>query len=538
MSEFLHYLTAPYLWQGLLITLQLTAIGFVGGLLGGVLLAAMLLSRFRPLAIVARIWTTLYRGTPLILQLVFVFTVLPHAGVVLSPLLAGGVALALNEASFFAEIIRSAVREVDPGQKAAGRALGLTPAALMRRIIAPQALRASIPALGNEAVATMKNSALASIIAVPELTLRTQQLASATFDYFSIYFATAVMYLVLTGALTGVQMLIERWATPGEPGKASFWSRPWRKPLPLAGSEPVATQDDDAEDPVPTPAAAKAGGPTSATGAPLSRTQADPPPRRFGDAVIEARDLHKSYGTTPVLRGVDLDVRQGEVVALLGPSGSGKSTLLRTLNHLEGLNGGSVLIDGEPIGYDLRGAELSERTIARQRVSSGVGMVFQQFNLFTHLTVRENVAGPLRWVHGVGKAEADTRADELLAMVGLSDRADARPRQLSGGQQQRVGIARALAGNPRVLLLDEPTSALDPERVAEVLAVIRRLATESGLTMVIATHQLRFAREVADRVAFLRDGVIVEQGPAAQIFDAPEQPATRRFMRSMAVAEV
>ncbi|GAA2012802.1 amino acid ABC transporter permease/ATP-binding protein [Nakamurella flavida] len=534
MSDFLHYLSLPYLLDGMLITLQLTAMGFLGGLVLGLLLAAMLLSRFRPVAVVARAWTTLYRGTPLILQLVFVFTVLPHAGVVLPPLLAGGVALALNEATFFAEIFRSGVREVDAGQKAAGRALGMTPAVLMRRVVGPQALRAMVPALGNEAVSTMKNSALASIIAVPELTLRTQQLASATFDYFSIYFATAVMYLVLTGALTLVQLGVERAMDPDR----RVW--PWQRvtvlpsplrPVPAGGPAPSAVPDealvpvgrlrDDAD------RAERA-----------ARTRADPPPRGFGEAMIQAREVRKSFGDTEVLRGIDLTVRQGEVVALLGPSGSGKSTLLRTLNHLEGLNGGSVLIGDTPVGYDLRGNELAEREVARQRVAAGVGMVFQTFNLFHHLTARENIAAPLRWVHGWSAADATARADELLDQVGMADRADALPRQLSGGQQQRVGIARALAARPAVLLLDEPTSALDPERVAEVLQVITALARDGGLTMVIATHQLRFAREVADRVVFMAGGVVVEEGLADDVIGHPVQEATRRFVRAMDAAEV
>nr|WP_232514781.1 amino acid ABC transporter ATP-binding protein [Cellulomonas sp. PSBB021] len=267
-------------------------------------------------------------------------------------------------------------------------------------------------------------------------------------------------------------------------------------------------------------------------------THADPPPRSFGDALIEAFALRKSYGENEVLRGIDLNIRQGEVVALLGPSGSGKSTLLRCINHLEGLDGGSVLVGGTAIGYGERGDELVERHVARQRVDAGVGMVFQQFNLFHHLSARENVAAPLRWVHGWSREDADARADELLAQVGMAHRADALPRHMSGGQQQRVGIARALASNPKVLLLDEPTSALDPELVAEVLGVIQNLARQGGLTMIIATHQLRFAREVADRVVFMAGGVVVEQGTADQVIGNPQVEATRRFVNAMDSAEV
>ncbi|MFC8191990.1 amino acid ABC transporter permease/ATP-binding protein [Cellulomonas sp. NPDC057328] len=526
MADFLHYLTLPYLLQGMAFTLQLLGWGFAGGLLLGCVLAAMLLSRHRGVRAVARAYTTLYRGTPLILQLVFVFTVLPHAGLVLAPVVAGGVALAMNEATFFAEIIRSAVREVPAGQRAAGRAVGLTPVQLLRRVVGPQAFRAMVPALGNEAVATMKNSALASVIAVPELTLRTQQLASATFDYFEIYFATAVMYLLLTAALTGVQLLVEALVDPDGVRRRGWFAALRRRPVPPAPGAAV---------PVSAPA------PVAAPDAPPAehrRTQADPPPRGFGEAMVEARGLRRSYGDTEVLRGIDLMVREGEVVALLGPSGSGKSTLLRTLNHLDGLDGGSVLVGGTSVGYDWQGRELPERKVARQRVEAGVGMVFQSFDLFEHLTVRENVAAPLRWVQGVPRDEAFARADELLAQVGMEHRADALPRHLSGGQQQRVGIARALAPRPRVLLLDEPTSALDPEKVAEVLRVIRDLARGSGLTMVIATHQLRFAREVADRVVFMAGGVVVEEGPADDVLLRPRHATTRAFVGAMDTAEV
>jgi polar amino acid transport system permease protein len=251
------------------------------------------------------------------------------------------------------------------------------------------------------------------------------------------------------------------------------------------------------------------------------------------DVVVDVAGLYKAYDKQVVLAGVEMTVRLGEVVALLGPSGSGKSTLLRCINHLEGWDAGTVKIGGRRIGFREDGKPLSPRDMANERASVGVGMVFQQFNLFSHLTALENVAGPLRWVHGVSRADADRRARELLERVGLSHRADALPRHLSGGQQQRVAIARAIAPNPTVLLLDEPTSALDPELVNEVLEVIRRLAVEDGLTMIISTHQLRFADEVADRVVFLSGGSIIEEGPAHEVLTNPRNPITARFLRVM-----
>jgi len=244
-------------------------------------------------------------------------------------------------------------------------------------------------------------------------------------------------------------------------------------------------------------------------------------------------DLRKSYGAQTVLEGLNLTVRVGEVVALLGASGSGKSTLLRCINHLENWDSGQVRVGGRRLGFREDGRPLSPRDVANERASVGVGMVFQQFNLFSHLSAKENVAGPLRWVHGLARTDADRRARELLDRVGLSHRADALPRHLSGGQQQRVAIARALAPNPSVLLLDEPTSALDPELVNEVLEVIGRLAIDDGLTMIISTHQIRFADEVADRVAFLNAGAILEEGPAHEVLTNPRHPLTARFLSVM-----
>src|SRR6202140_737986 len=228
-----------------------------------------------------------------------------------------------------------------------------------------------------------------------------------------------------------------------------------------------------------------------------------------------------------------MTVRDGEVVALLGPSGSGESTLLRCINHLEGWDAGTVKVGRRRMGFREDGKPLSPRDLANERAMVGVGMVFQQFNLFGHLTALENIAGPLRWVHGVSRVDADRRARELLERVGLSARANALPRHLSGGQQQRVAIARAIAPNPAVLLLDEPTSALDPELVSEVLEVIRRLTVEDGLTMIISTHQLRFADEVADRVVFLSGGSIIEEGPPHEGLTQPRHPLTARFLRVM-----
>ncbi|MCP1411120.1 amino acid ABC transporter ATP-binding protein [Paenarthrobacter sp. A20] len=244
---------------------------------------------------------------------------------------------------------------------------------------------------------------------------------------------------------------------------------------------------------------------------------------------VDITNVRKSFGATEVLKGVSLSVRPGGVAVIVGPSGSGKSTLLRTINHLEKVDGGYITIDGELVGYEVRGNklhELREKDILKQRTN--IGMVFQSFNLFPHLTALENVIEAPIVAQKRSKAEARKRGLELLDRVGLKDRADAYPRQLSGGQQQRVAIARALALDPKILLFDEPTSALDPELVNEVLDVIRELA-KSGTTLIIVTHEMGFARDVADTVVFMDQGQIVESGTPQDIFANPREERTRSF---------
>jgi polar amino acid transport system ATP-binding protein len=236
--------------------------------------------------------------------------------------------------------------------------------------------------------------------------------------------------------------------------------------------------------------------------------------------MIEVRDLHKSFGELEVLRGIDLRVEQGEVVCVIGPSGSGKSTLLRCINLLEAPTAGKVLLGDE---------EITDPDVDIDAIRRRIGMVFQQFNLFPHLTVTENVTIAQRRVLRRDKAEAERVAARNLERVGLADKARSYPAQLSGGQQQRAAIARSLAMGPELMLFDEPTSSLDPEIVGEVLAVMRGLAQE-GMTMLVVTHEMSFAREVADRVVFMDDGVIVEQGPPSTVIGSPAQERTRRFL--------
>jgi polar amino acid transport system ATP-binding protein len=248
------------------------------------------------------------------------------------------------------------------------------------------------------------------------------------------------------------------------------------------------------------------------------------------EPAVRIESVHKRFGGSEVLRGISLHVHPGEVLCLLGPSGSGKSTLLRCINHLEKIDAGRLWVGGELAGYRQVGDvlhELPERDVARKRAQ--IGMVFQRFNLFAHLTALQNVAeAPIR-VRGLSRATAQERGRGLLAQVGLADKLAEYPAQLSGGQQQRVAIARALAMEPSLMLFDEPTSALDPELVGDVLDVMRRLARQ-GMTMIAVTHEVGFAREVADSVAFMDGGVIVEHGPPGEVLDRPQQERTRAFL--------
>ncbi len=249
--------------------------------------------------------------------------------------------------------------------------------------------------------------------------------------------------------------------------------------------------------------------------------------------MVQCVDVHKRFGRLDVLRGVSVAVERAEVVVLIGASGSGKTTLLRCINHLEVLDSGRIYVDGELVGYrDVNGGlrEDSEREVARKR--SAIGMVFQRFNLFPHLTALGNVIEAPVHVRKIPRKEAERLGRDLLGKVGLAEKVDVHPSRLSGGQQQRVAIARALAMKPKLMLFDEPTSALDPELVGEVLDVMQSLARE-GMTMIVVTHEMGFAREVAHRAVFMDDGLVVEEGTPEQVFSNPQQERTRAFLRKI-----
>jgi polar amino acid transport system ATP-binding protein len=253
----------------------------------------------------------------------------------------------------------------------------------------------------------------------------------------------------------------------------------------------------------------------------------------MNQVMVDARSVRKSYGSNDVLNGISLTVEQGEVLCIIGPSGSGKSTFLRCLNHLESINGGRIYVNGELMGYRQVGNvlyEMKSKDIAKAR--QGIGMVFQRFNLFPHLTALQNIIEAPIGVAGMSPEEAKALGLELLEQVGLGDKGEHYPSQLSGGQQQRVAIARALAMKPKLMLFDEPTSALDPELVGDVLDVMKNLA-KAGMTMIVVTHEMGFAKEVADKVVFIDKGQIVESGTPKQVLDNPKESRTKAFLNKV-----
>ena len=519
LSDFATYASSSFLWDGALLAVEITTCAMSAGLVLGLGLALMRLSRIGLVRGVAGLYVFVTRGTPQLLQLVFIFDALPAVGLRLDSFTTALIGFALNEAAFSAEIIRGGILSVSATQSIAAASLGMGPMLTLRRIVLPQAMRAILPGLINDTISMLKLTSIASVIFVNELTFRAQQIVGQNFKFFQVFVATGAIYLVLTSAITALQAVLERRfdldRTPGP----SIWTR-------LLGFRGGSA-------------------PTFRTVAPAPSTRIEAPdaawlasllgatdPAQHGQPFVVGRNVQKSYGEREVLSGVDFSVAQGEVVVILGPSGSGKSTLLRMVNHLEAMDWGEITVAGRAVGYRApgNGAPRPVRDLARARAEARIGMVFQHFNLFGHLTALQNVTeAPMR-VYGVPRAEAEATAMRLLSAVGLAQHAGSLPHRLSGGQQQRVAIVRALAIQPRLMLFDEPTSALDPELVGEVLAVMRGLA-EAGMTMVVVTHEIRFAREVADRVIFMDGGRVIEQGLPEAVIDNPTHERTRRFLR-------
>jgi polar amino acid transport system permease protein len=513
-------------------TLLLTLLGTVFGFLLGTLLALARVSGSPLLASLSWGYVWLFRSIPLIVLLLIlnnlgylystIWLGIPFTGIsfgswqttqLITPFLAAVLGLTLNAAAFSSEIVRGGILSVDQGQHEAAAALGLPRRRQISRIVLPQAMRSILPTAFNEIISLAKGTSQVYILALPELFYTIQVIYRRNLEVIPLLMVATVWYLVILSVLSFFQRHIERHYARGAlrnpPPSAIDGALRWlgrgrdNTSTAFAAPAPVASRQD------------------AASLATLS-------PRRGGE--IRISHVSKSFGPLKVLDDVGLALKPGSVTAIIGQSGSGKSTLLRAINHLERVDEGFIAIDGELIGYRQDGEtlyELKEKDILKRRID--VGMVFQNFNLFPHLTAIENIAEAPVTVRGLSREQALAEARELLARVGLADKVDAYPRQLSGGQQQRVAIARALALKPKVLLFDEPTSALDPELVGEVLDVIKELA-RSGTTLVIVTHEIGFAREVADQVVFMEAGRILETGAPAKVLGEPDHPRTREFL--------
>jgi polar amino acid transport system ATP-binding protein/polar amino acid transport system permease protein len=548
LHQFLHYLSLGFLWKGLLIALQIAVISFLGSLPFALGVATMRMSRRPLIRVIPLPYIWVMRGTPILLQLLFWYNALPLIGIRVSALTTAIIGLLLNEIAFAGEIIRGGLLSVKQTQRDAAAALGMRRLQVLYRIVIPQALRAIAPAMSNEAIMMVKNTSLASVITIGELTLRSEQLASTNFEYVPVFMAAGVLYLIATSVIAVFQgwleahLDIERRARLI--GQAELRARE-------AGVLPALALPNGAqrEGPItdgsrevgsrlarmmrrsgsPRPPAQEANS-AEALGALAASKEAY---EHGGEPYVRIIEARKSFHGTEVLKGVSLDVHPGNVVFLIGPSGSGKTTLLRTINHLETIDGGEILVGGEHVGYRrTRRGLVPTREVAVARAKARIGMVFQHFNLFDHLTVLENIMeAPVR-VYGRRPEDVRREARGLLAWAGLAGHESHYPHQLSGGQQQRIAIIRALATHPRLMLFDEPTSALDPELVGEVLQLIRKLA-ESGMTMVVVSHEIVFARDWADKVVFMKDGYIVEESKPEEFFANPKEEQTRVFLRML-----
>ncbi len=516
-------------------TLLLTALGAFFGFSLGTVLALARVSQSPLLAGLAWGFIWLFRSLPLIVLLLILNNLgylyesvslgVPFTDIsffsynttqLMTPFLAAVIGLALNLGAFSAEVIRGGILSVDQGQHEAAAALGLPRGHQARRIVLPQAMRSIVPTAFNEIIGLAKGTSVVYVLALPELFYTIQIIYRRNLEVIPLLMVATVWYLIILSVLSVVQYHIERHFARG--ALRSLPPNAFRVFFAKLGLVSID----------PPPRAVIAPPPSrETTGAVPASDWAASLPK---GGTVEIHQVTKSYGSLTVLNEVELTIPAGSVTAIIGPSGSGKSTLLRTINHLETVDSGFIAIDGELIGYRREGNtlhELPEKDILARRTN--VGMVFQSFNLFPHLSVLENITEAPIKVRGLPRSEAEKLGRDLLARVGLADKADAYPRQLSGGQQQRVAIARTLALKPKVLLFDEPTSALDPELVGEVLAVIKELAS-SGITLIIVTHEIGFAREVADRVVFMEQGRVVEEGSPQQVLLNPLHPRTADFV--------
>jgi ectoine/hydroxyectoine ABC transporter permease protein EhuD len=532
---------APFLLKGTWVTISITCVSMAIALVGGLIIGLGRVSRRKVFRLPATAIVDLIRGTPLLLQIFYIYYVLPLYGIMLPAFHSGVIGLSLNYSAYLAEVYRAGIQAIPQGQREAALSLGMSNILVMRRIVLPQAVRIIIPPIGNYFISLFKDSALVSVIAISELLRSGELLAAVTYKHFEIFTMVAVIYLAISYPASWLVNWSERKLRIGAESVRTP-AGPVRRWLESAGVLPrgpavLAPRPKPALAPGrPAPAHETGRGPRPATA-----VAASPAPARAasgglepeGPVMIRMKQVSKRFGRFVAMDRVDLTVTKGEVVVVIGPSGAGKSTFLRVINHLEVVDSGSIWVKGIELGRRVvNGREVRESEENIRAVRAEVGMVFQQFNLFPHRTVLENLIEAPIHVRGLSRVEAEARAVALLAKVGLTEKAHSYPGKLSGGQQQRVAIARALAMQPEIMLFDEVTSALDPELIGEVLRVMRQLASE-GMTMVVVTHEMGFAREVADRVLFMDEGRILEEGEPKAFFRSPKSERSRAFVASV-----
>jgi polar amino acid transport system permease protein len=484
----------PELWHAALTVIELSALSWILAVVLGFPFACARLSRHAWLSIPARLYIWFFRSVPLLVAVIVIYNLpqmFPATGPWFShPFFSGTVALVLTETAYMAEIHRSGLSSVARGQHEAAFALGLRPVGTQWLVIIPQALRIALPTLANQYIACVKLTSLISVISLGELLLVGQQLYAQNLLVMETLCAITVYYVGIVTVFGWIIRYVE-------------------KHIDLQARRPAAL--DAAQ--------------VSARRAQLTPASVTAPAPRDATPALVLRGVHKRYGEHHVLKGIDLQVRRGEVVSIIGPSGSGKTSLIRTVNALEALDDGEIVLFGKPF---LK-ARHQRANRARRDGLLNLGMVFQSFNLFPHRTIVENVMLAPRYHRRRSAADAQAQALGLLDKVGLLAHADKYPHQLSGGQQQRVAIARALAMEPAIMLFDEPTSALDPELVGDVLKVIAALA-EEGMTMLIVTHEMDFAMMVSDRIVFMEDGVIQLAASPDEICERADTDRIRRFI--------
>jgi len=459
-------------WQASLLVIKLSVSTWIFGNIFGVVLALAKQSHFKPLSLVVRGYIWLFRSLPLIVLIIFIYNAplfFPSSAEWLSsPFVSGLIALIASESAYIAEIHRGGLLSVNKGQAEAGKALGIPFSGIQRMIIIPQAFKIALPSLSNEFVTIVKLTSLVSVISLSEILMVGQRLYTQNFKVIETLVAVACYYVFIVTIFDWVIHRVEKWFDVTN-----------KKTMAISDSELSLAYSYE------------------------SKTEIYPevPDTHL---IVELSAVKKSYGSKVVLKGVDLGVKKGEVISIIGPSGSGKTTLIRTINGMEMLNDGAIMLEGAPF---LEPTATGRPGKNYYKSIQKVGMVFQGFNLFPHKTVLENIMMAPQY-HKRGSEQALKQLGlTLLNKVGLVEHVHKYPHQLSGGQQQRVAIARALAMKPDIMLFDEPTSALDPELVGEVLKVIEELARE-GITMVIVTHEMQFAFKVSDRVAFMEAGEI------------------------------